>query len=97
MTSTNLSRKQVNFAQMSIISVDILKQCLIDILGIHIKPTDLGKGIRLSPFLTAGKDKLNSEQKDLCCPSSSGVPDYSKFDVTLLYRLIRHLRPTLKP
>lgn len=97
MTSTNLSRKQLNFAQISIVCVDILKQCLIDILHIHIKPTDLGKEISLSPSLTAGKDKLNSEQRGLCCPSSPCVPDYSKFDVTLLYRLIRNLCPKLKP
>lgn len=97
MTSTNLSRKQLNFAQISIVCVDILKQSLIDILRIHIKPTDLRKEIRLCPSLTTGKDKLNSEQKDLCCLSSSGVPDYSKFDVTLLYRLIRNICPPLKP
>lgn len=97
MTSTNLSQKQLNFAQISIVCVDILKQCLIDILHIHIKPTDLGKEIRLSPSLTAGKDKLSSEQKDLCCPLSPGVPDYGKFDVTLLYKLIRNLCPKLKP
>lgn len=97
MTSTHLSREQLNFAQISIVCVDILKQCLIDILDIHIKPTDLGKEISVSPSLTAGKDKLNSGQRDLCCPSSLRVPDYSKFDVTLLYRLIRNLCPTLKP
>lgn len=97
MTSTNLSRKQLNFAQISIVCVDILKQCLIDILDIHIKPADLRKEISLSPSLTAGKDKLNSGQRDLCCPSSTCVPDYSNFDVTLLYRLIRNLCPTLKP
>lgn len=97
MTSTNLSPKQLNFAQISIVCVDILKQCLIDILDIHIKPTDLSKEIHLSQSLKGGKDKLNSEQRDLCCFSSLGVPDYSKFDVTLLYRLIRNLCPTLKP
>lgn len=97
MTSTNLSRKQLNFAQISIVCVDILKQCLIDILDIHIKPTDLGKKIGLCSSLTAGKDKLNSGQRDLCCPLSPCVPDYSKFDVSLLYRLIRNLCPTLKP
>nr|XP_034324490.1 uncharacterized protein LOC117689028 isoform X4 [Crassostrea gigas] len=97
MTSTILSRKQLNFAQISIVCLDILKQCLIDILHIHIKPTDLGKKIRLSSSLTAGKNKLSSEQNDLCCPSSPGVPDYSKFDVTLLYKLIRNLCSYLKP
>lgn len=97
MTSTNLSPKQLNFAQISIVCVDILKQCLIDILDIHIKPTDLSKEIHLSQSLKGGKDKLNSEQRDLCCFSSLRVPDYSKFDVTLLYRLIRNLCPTLKP
>lgn len=97
MTSTILSSKQLNFAQISIVCVDILKQCLIDILDIHIKPKDLSKEIHLSHSLKGGKDKLNSAQRDLCCFSSLGVPDYSKFDVTLLYRLIRHLCPTLKP
>lgn len=97
MTSTNLSRRQLNFAQLSIVCVEILKQCLIDILDIHIKPADLGKEIILSPSLTAGKDKLSLGQRDLCCPSSTCVPDYSKFDVTLLYSLIRNLCPTLKP
>lgn len=97
MTSTNLSPKQLNFAQISIVCVDILRQCLIDILDIHIKPTDLSKEIHLSQSLKGGKDKLNSEQRDLCCFSSLSVPDYNKFDVTLLYRLIRNLCSTLKP
>lgn len=97
MTSTNLSPKQLNFSQISIVCVDILKQCLIDILDIHIKPKDLSKKIHLSQSLKGGKDKLNSEQRDLCCFSSLGVPDYNKFDVTLLYRLIRNLCTTLKP
>lgn len=97
MTSTNLSPKQLNFAQISIVCVDIVKQCLIDILDIHIKPKDLSKKIHLSQSLKGGKDKLNSEQRDLCCFSSLGVPDYNKFDVTLLYRLIRNLCTTLKP
>lgn len=97
MTSTNLSPKQLNFAQISIVCVDILKQCLIDILDIHIKPKDFSQKIHLSQSLKGGKDKLNSEQRDLCCFSSLGVPDYNKFDVTLLYRLIRNLCTTLKP
>lgn len=97
MAAPNLSQKQLNFARLSIVFVDIIKLPLIDILKIFIKPAELEKSIKGCPSLLTGKDKLNPDQQKKCCFYSFNVPDYSKFDVTLLYKLIRNLCPTLEP
>lgn len=97
MASTTLSQKQLNFARFAIVCVDILKRPLKDILNIFIQPAELGKKIKECQSLLAGKHKLNQDQKKNCCFNSSNIPDYSKFDVSLLYKLIRNLCPTLEP
>lgn len=97
MAAPNLSQKQLNFARLSIVFVDIIKLPLIDILKIFIKPAELEKSIKGCPSLLTGKDKLNPDQQKKCCFYSFKLPDYSKFDVTLLYKLIRNLCPTLEP
>lgn len=93
MTSTNLSPKQLNFAHLVLACVDVIKQPLIDILDIYIKPSDLCKKVRQSNDLTSGQHKLKSEQLKKCGFTSPYLPDYSQFDVTLLYKLIRNLCP----
>lgn len=93
MTSTNLSPKQLNFAHLVLACVDVIKQPLIDILDIYIKPSDLCKKVRQSNDLTSGPYKLNSEQLKKCGFTSPYLPIYSQFDVTLLYKLIRNLCP----
>lgn len=97
MAAPNLSKKQLNFARFSIVSVDIIKLPLIDILKIFINPAALDKSIKGCPSLLTGKHRLNPDQQKQCCFNSFNVPDYSKFDVTLLYKLIRNLCPTLEP
>lgn len=93
MTSTNLSPKQLNFAHLVLACVDVIKTPLIDILDIHIKPIDLCKKVTQSKDLMSGRHKLSSEQLKKCGFTSTYLPDYSQFDVTLLYALIRNLCP----
>ncbi|XP_061170572.1 uncharacterized protein LOC133179911 [Saccostrea echinata] len=97
MASNILAGDQLNFTRMGIASVDEIKVILADILRCEIKPKDLPKSITSSPELMTGRHKLRPEQKRLCCPSPTAVPDYNKFDVSLLYTLIRNLCPQLKP
>ncbi|XP_061191675.1 uncharacterized protein LOC133199872 [Saccostrea echinata] len=82
---------------MGIASVDEIKVVLADILRCEIKPEDLPKSVSSCSEFTTGRRKLRPEQKRLCCPSPTVVPDYNKFDVSLLYTLIRNLCPQLKP
>lgn len=97
MTAPNLSQKQLNFARFSIVCVDIIKLPLKDILNVYIKPTELDKNIKSCPSLRTGESKLNPDQQRKCCFIPCSFPDYSRFDVPLLYKLIRNLCPTLEP
>lgn len=97
MTSTTLSQEQLNFARVSILCVDIISFPLKDILNIFIKPADLGKQIKTCQHLLAGTNRLNPDEKKKCCYNSSNIPDYSTFDITLLYKLIRYFCPSLEP
>lgn len=97
MATSKLSKQQLNFARFSIVCVDIIKCPLKDILNMYIQPTALERDIKACQPLCTGEYKLNPEQKKQCCFNSSNIPDYSKFDVTLLYKLIRNLCPTLEP
>lgn len=91
------SNDQRNFECITVTSVDFIKLPLKDILESHIKPVDLFKGINSCPTLLSGKYKLRQDQLKLCFLQPPAIPDYSKFDVTLLYTLIRNLCPSLKP
>lgn len=95
MAQTNLSKLQENFTCLAIVCVDLIKLPLIDILDNHIKPSDLYAEIN-STTLKSGNE-LRSDQKKICYITPPGIPDYSKFDVSLLYTLIRNLCPSLKP
>lgn len=97
MASPKLSQTQLNFARFSIVCVDIIKLPLKDILNIFVKPNKLDKYIKACQSLITGDQKLSQDQKKKCCYNSYNVPDYSTFDVTLLYKLIRNLCPTLEP
>lgn len=97
MASPTLSQTQLNFARFSIVCVDIIKLPLNDILNIFVKPNNLEKNIKACQSLLTGDHKLYQDQKRKCCYNSKNVPDYSTFDVTLLYKLIRNLCPTLEP
>lgn len=95
MAKTNLSKLQENFTCMAIICVDHIKLPLMDILENHIKPLDLYSKIKSSTLISA--NQLRPDQKKLCYITPPGIPDYSKFDVSLLYTLIRNLCPSLEP
>lgn len=97
MTSNTLSQKQLNFALFSIVCVDFNTLPLKDILTIFIKPLDLDQEIQKCPSLVCGEFKLNPDQRKKCCYNSHNSPDYSKFDIPLLYKLIRNLCPSLEP
>lgn len=99
MSLTTLSPKQLNFARFSILCVDIIKLPLVDILDIFIDPNKLKKNIEECNSLQTGDHKLNQDQRTKCCFNSytCRYPKYKSFDVTLLYKLIRHLCPSLEP
>lgn len=94
MAQTNLSKLQENFTCFAIACVDLLKLPLIDILENHVKPADLYSKLNSSTLISG--NKLRRDQQDMCFIQPPGIPDYSKFDVSLLYTLIRNLCP-LKP
>lgn len=91
------SKDQWNFDCVTVASVDFIKLPLKDILESLIKPVDLFIEIKSCPALLSGDHTLRQEQIKLCFIQPKAIPDYSKFDVTLLYTLIRNLCPSLKP
>lgn len=97
MNSPFLSNDKLNFQCVTVASVDFIKLPLIDILTNRIKPVDLYSKISLCTNLLQGKSKLSHDQHVICYISPPGIPDYSRFDVTLLYKLIRNLCPLPSP
>lgn len=98
MTSSYPTKTEHNFVCVAKVCVDFLKIPLIDILTNFIKPVDLYSEIlksTLSPI--TGTNKLNRDQLKICFISPPDVPNYNQFDVTLLYTLLRNLRPYLRP
>lgn len=86
MASPCSSNDKHNFQCVTVAIVDVIKLPLRDILASHIKPVDLYYKIKNCSNL-----KLRPDQLKICFIPPSGVPDYDKFDVTLLYTLIRNL------
>lgn len=99
MPATELSPKQLNFARFSIVCLEIIKLPLIDILNIFIKPKDLSTAIKANRYLLSGNvySNLNRHQQNKCLLCPNQLPNYSNFDISLLYKLIRYLCPQLKP
>lgn len=97
MASYDLSKAEQNFTCIAKACIDFIKLPLIDILTDHVKPVDLYSKIKCSSVLISGKKKLRPDQLKLCFHPPPLLPDYSKFDVTLLYTLIRNLCPSLTP
>lgn len=92
-----LGNKQLNFARVAIVCLDIIKLPLIDILDLNIKAKELFDKIKSSSSLMTGKYGLYTKEKDKCFIQPPALPDYNQFDVSLLYKLIRNLCPSLKP
>lgn len=86
MPVSGLTDDRRNFHCVTVASVDLIPPVLRDILTSHIQPVNLYKQIKLKNL------NVRKEQQAICfIPPASGVPDYNKFDVTLLYTLIRNL------
>lgn len=96
MASSSSSKDKHNFQCVAEASLELIKLPLKDILRSQIKPEDLFLKIK-SSLLLSGRNKLQPEQLKLCYLPPPLLPDYSKFDVTLLYTLIRNLCSGLKP
>lgn len=98
MASKVLPKSEQNFIRFVKVCLDVLKLPLVDILGSEFQPADLYNEIQQhSCSLLNGKNKLDSNQRSICLLSPPAIPDYNKFDVTLLYKLIRNLCPSLAP
>lgn len=98
MASTVLPREEQNFIRFVKICQDVLKLPLIDILASEIQPADLYNEIQQHKIiLLNGRNKLDTNQLKICFLPPPAVPDYKTFDVTLLYKLIRNLCPSLEP
>lgn len=97
MASYDLSKAEENFIRFVKACVDLIKLPLIDILTDQIKPEDLYNRINSCTKLCTGQYKLLQLQISLCYLPPPAVPDYKSFDVTLLYKLIINLCPSLQP
>lgn len=86
-----------NFNCVKVASVDLIKRPLADILFSQITPVNLFHEIDKCSTLFSGKYKLRKDQLNICYIPPPTLPDYGRFDVTLLYTLIRNLCSSLKP
>lgn len=96
MASSSSSKEKHNFQCVTEANLELIKLPLKDILSSQIKPEDLFLKIKASRLLS-GRNKLHPDQLNLCYFPPPLLPDYSKFDVTLLYTLIRNLSSGLEP
>lgn len=78
-------------------SLELINLPLIDILASRVKDVDLFKEINSCQTLLSGINKLRTDQRRICFLTPPAKPDYKQFDVTLLYKLIRNLCPSLTP
>lgn len=97
MASKMLPKTEQNFIRFVKICQDVLKLPLVDILASEIQPVDLYIKISRSCVLLTGKNKLCPKQQKICFCLPPSIPNYNEFDVTLLYKLIRELCPSVKP
>lgn len=79
---------KINFQCVTVASVDLIPLPLRDILARHINPEDLYDRIKSNSSL---QKQLHQHQRKICYLEPPGMPDYNKFDVGLLYTLIRNL------
>lgn len=97
MESSDLSKAEYIFICVTRIRKDVIKLPLIDVLTHYISRFELNKKIQFCSMLTTGKNKLSPDQLKCCFPESPLLPDYKAFEFPLLYKLIRHLCPSLRP
>lgn len=94
--SSSSSKEKHNFQCASQASLVLIPLPLKDILLRQIRPGDLFLKIQSSSLLN-GRNKLRQDQLTICYLPPPDIPDYNKFDATLLYTLIRNLCPGLTP
>lgn len=97
MESSDLSKAEYNFVCVARICKDVIKLPLIDVLAHYISPNELYNKIRSCSMLITEKNKLSPDQLKCCFCQPPLLPDYKTFDCPLLYKLIRHLCPSLRP
>lgn len=97
METSDLSKAEYNFVCVTRICKDVIKSPLIDVLTHYSSPTELYMKIQSCSMLNTGKDKLSPDQLRLCFPEPLLFPDYKTFDFPLLYKLLKHLCPSLRP
>lgn len=97
MASNLLTKEEQNFIRFVKARDDVMTFPLRDILAWQINPKDLHHKIQSCSTLMNGDKKLDPYQVGICLPRQTIRTDYSDFDVTLLYKLIRNLCPGLKP
>lgn len=94
MESYDLCKAKYNFV---CVCKDVIKLPLIDVLDHYISPNELYKKIQSCSMLFTGKNKLSVDQLKCCFFQPPLLPDYKTFDFPLLYKLISHLCPSLRP
>lgn len=97
MASNLLTKEEQNFIRFVKARDDVMTFPLRDILAWQINPKDLHHKIQSCSTLMNGDKKLDPYQVGMCLLRQTIRTDYSDFDVTLLYKLIRNLCPGLKP
>lgn len=97
MAPDDLSKAEQNFIRFVKACVDLIKLPLIDILTDQINPKDLYNKIGSCTDLCTGQYKLLPFQRRQCYLPPPDEPNYKSFDVTLLYKLITNLCPSLQP
>lgn len=97
MESFDLCKAEYNFVCVARVCKDVIKLPLIDVLDHYISPNELYKKIQSCSMLFTGKNKLSVDQLKCCFFQPPLLPDYKTFDFPLLYKLISHLCPSLRP
>lgn len=97
MESYDLCKAEYNFVCVSRVCKNVIKMPLIYVLDHYISPNELYKKIQSCSMLLTGKNKLSVDQLKCCFFQPPLLPDYKTFDFPLLYKLISHLCPSLRP
>lgn len=97
MESSDLSKAGYIFICVTRFRKDVIKLPLIDVLTHYISTCELCKEIQSCSMLITGQNKLSPDQLKCCFLEPPLLPNYTKFDFPLLYKLIRHLCPSLRP
>lgn len=95
--SSDLSKAGYNFVFVTRACKDVIKLPLVDILAHYIRPDELYNKIGSCSMLLTGNDKLSPDQLKCLFSQPYHLPDYKTFDFLLLYKLLKHLCPSLRP